>query len=294
MAKFGDTLIETYSSRSEWLAARKRGIGASDSPCILGMGRFRSAYSVATDKLTEAIDDDFDEAADWGLRLEGPIAQKFVEVTGIAISDPRPFTIYRSIERPHLFCTPDRMTEDGVLEIKTAHFEAGKEWAERIPLAYQVQLQQSLYCTGRQRGWFAVLVDGYRWKYHPMARNDKWIAKMLPRLDAFWAAVQRGEYPNVDAAEATARALARRYPTPTAGHVELPNELTELGDEYDQILADASRLDERKTLIQNIIREAIGNGTVGVLSDASGFSWAANGKGTRTLRRVKKVKDLNG
>lgn len=215
------------------------------------------------------------------------------------ISDPGDFAIFRSKERPHLTCTPDRLVYDGEqlvaeVSIKCAFFESAKEWAKSVPLEHQIQAQHTMYVLGVDTVYYAVLLNGCSFKWHTIRRNEKWIAKMLTRLDAFWASIQRGEYPNVDAAESTARALARRYPSPTAGHIELAGELTELGDEYDSILAEASKLDERKTLIQNIIREAIGNGTVGVLQDASGFSWSANGKGTRTLRRLKKVKDLNG
>lgn len=75
-----DAAIERYECRADWLKARKSGLGASDAPCVLGMGRFHSAYSVATDKLTDAIDDDEDETAEWGRRLEPAIAQKFAEV----------------------------------------------------------------------------------------------------------------------------------------------------------------------------------------------------------------------
>lgn len=213
--------------------------------------------------------------------------------------DPGDYTIFRSVERPWIFCTPDRLVYDGdrlvaALEIKCAFFEAAKEWNKTVPLQYQIQAQQQMYVLGVDTVYYAVLLNGCSFKWHLIRRNEKWIAKMLPRLDAFWKAIQRGEYPNVDAAEATARALARRFPSPTAGQIELPAELTELGDEYDKILEDAANSEKRKTLIQNILRESIGDGRVGVLSDGSGFSWSANGKGTRTLRRVKKVKDLNG
>lgn len=72
--------IERYENRADWLRARKKSIGASEAACVLGMGRFRSAYSVVTDKLTEAVDESMDETAEWGLRHEPAIAKKFAEV----------------------------------------------------------------------------------------------------------------------------------------------------------------------------------------------------------------------
>jgi predicted phage-related endonuclease len=73
-------IVETYDSREAWLTARKRGLGASDAASVLGFSRFRSAYSTAVDKLTQAVDTTQDETAEWGLRLEPAIAQKFAEV----------------------------------------------------------------------------------------------------------------------------------------------------------------------------------------------------------------------
>jgi putative phage-type endonuclease len=281
--------IERYLNRPDWLRGRKTGLGGSDSPAVLGMSRFRGAYSVHVDKTTEGIDDGQpDTTAEWGLRLEEPIAQKFAEVTKLTIVDPGQYTIYRSVERPHLFCTPDRLVgDDGVLEIKTAHFGAGKEWADKIPLGYQVQLQHTLYVTGRTMGYFAVLADGHLFKWHSMRRHDKFIERMLVRLDAFWASIQRGEMPNVDASQATAEALARRFPKPTDGVIELPDDFLQLGEQYDQILEQQAALEKQKLLIQNLAKEAIGDMSVGVLPDQSGFSWRANGKGRRFARVAK-------
>ena len=73
--------IETYENRHDWLVARKRGLGGSDAPAVLGLSRFRGGYSVATDKLTEAVDEGpLDEIAEWGLRSESMISAKFAEV----------------------------------------------------------------------------------------------------------------------------------------------------------------------------------------------------------------------
>jgi putative phage-type endonuclease len=281
--------VERYLNRPDWMRARKGGLGASDAPVVLGFSRWRSAYGLAQEKLSKAIDDAAeDETAEWGHRHEAAICQKFCEVTGFVTSDPGDFTIYRSGERPYLFCTPDRFADDGVLEIKTAYYKPADEWFEHIPVAYMVQLQHTLYVTEKQRGWFAVLVDGHKFKYHPMRRHESWIRDvMLPRLDAFWAAIQRGEYPNVDGSEATARALAARYPNPTDSQVELEADYQELADEYDAILERGGKDDKRKLEIQNLVKERLGDFPVGILQDGSAFTWQQNGKGRRFNRSHK-------
>ena len=75
--------IERYLNRPDWLRGRNSGLGGSDAPCVLGMGRFRGAYPVATDKLTTAVDDEMDEMMEAGLRLEPVVATWFSDKTGI-------------------------------------------------------------------------------------------------------------------------------------------------------------------------------------------------------------------
>ena len=295
--------IEKCGSRPTWLKARKRGLGASDAAPILGMSRFRGAYSVATDKLTEAIDDTSpDETAEWGTRHEPAIAKKFAEVMQARgepfnVEDPGDFAIYRSKERPHLFCTPDRLNwiphlnSELVAEtsLKCAFYEAAKEWNKQVPLGYQIQAQHTMYVLGIDTVYYAVLLNGCSFRWHSIRRNERWLAKMLPRLDAFWESIQRGEYPNVDASTATAQALARRYPRPGDSITELPVELDDLGSEYDELLKQERDIEKRKLLIQNTLKEVIGENHTAILSDQTGFGWKANGHGTRTFKRLKKV-----
>ncbi len=210
------------------------------------------------------------------------------------VRNPGDYTICRSTERPWITCTPDRLIYQGELlvaelSLKCAYYEAAKEWSKAVPIGYQIQAQQTMYVLGIDTVYYAVLLNGCSFKWHLIHRNERWLAKMLPILDAFWQSIERGEYPNVDASQATAEALARRYPRPTDGLAELPPEFTELGDEYDSILKQSRDLEKRKVLIANTVREAIGENRIGVLSDQTGFSWQANGHGTRTLKRVKKV-----
>lgn len=292
--------IEHYKSRGQWLLARKRGLGASEAAAVLGFSRFKSAYSIATDKLTDAYDETMDETAEWGTRHEPAIAKKLSEVLGYELYDPGDFTIFRSAERPHIFCTPDRLrlTRGGwaveeAEELKCAWYESAKEWNERVPLAYQIQGQQTMYVLGCQRMNFGALLNGCAFRHHPMKRHQSFIDRMLEKLDAFWESIQKGEMPDCDGSMATAQALARMYPKPGDGIVEMPPEMESLGAEYDAILAADRENEKRKLAIQNVIKEYIGHNKTAVLMDRSGFSWNGNGKGSRTFRRVARVGDLN-
>lgn len=254
----------------------------------------KSAYSIATDKLTGAIDvEPPSEEAEWGLRDENAIAQKFCEVTGMTVQDPGDHTIFRSVEYPFLFCTPDRtMLPMGVLEIKETFGENGKQWHDDVPRNHKVQLQQTMHILGVPIGYFAARINwfGVEFRYHPMRRYEKFWAWALPRLKAFWESIQRGEMPDIDGSLATARALALRYDKPEPTPVELPDDLESLGAEYDRLTEAESAAKKQKELVKNKVRAALGNHTIGVLPDQSGFSWSVNGSGSRTLRRLEKVR----
>lgn len=291
--------IETHSNRADWLRARKRGIGASEAAAILGFDRMKTAYTIATDKLTERIDDSkTSEEAYWGLADEPAITKRFCEETGLTVTDPGNWTIYRSKERPHIFSTPDRlMLPMAALEIKETFGGNGREWQNDVPRKHKVQLQQTMYVLGVPKGYFAARINtgfGVEFRYHPMNRSDKFLSWALPKLDAFWESIQRGEMPDIDGSLATARALSLRYDRPEPTPVELPDELEADAAEFDRLQEVESKAKKDRELLRNRIKAAMGNHTVGVLPNGSGFSWNANGSGSRTLRRIEKVRLNDG
>ena len=97
--------------------------------------------------------------------------------------------------------------------------------------------------------------------------------------------VERGEYPPVDYSDATATALANRYREPEPTSIELPSEFDELGAEYETLSASITAAEKQKKLIQNRVKEQLGNASVGVLGDGAGFSWKGN---PRRFGRIKK------
>jgi putative phage-type endonuclease len=287
--------VETYSNRRDWLRARKSGIGASEAAGILGYGG-RSAYSIAQDKLTQSVDDSTSsEEAYWGLADEPAIAKRFCEETGLTVTDPGNFTIFRSVEKPWLFATPDRlMLPMAALEIKETFGENGAAWQTDVPRRFKVQLQQTMWILGVPKGYFAARINtgfGVVFKYHPMNRNDKFLGWALPKLDAFWASIQRGEMPDIDGSMETARALHLRYDQPIDNKrpLDLPEDLEPLGAEYDALTAIEADTKKKKQLIKNRVKAALGNESVGVLPDASGFKWVQE-RWVRKFYRVKKVR----
>ena len=68
---------------AEHLAARKRGIGGSDAPAVLGVSPWRTPLDVYLDKTDQSDPVETTEAMEWGSRLEDQIAAAAAERLGV-------------------------------------------------------------------------------------------------------------------------------------------------------------------------------------------------------------------
>ena len=88
--KLWDCWQTEYLDRTSWLAARKSGIGASESASIFGVGyKGSSPVTVWYDKTTNELDQSEPTALmRRGSRMEPVIAAEFADESGLEIIDP--------------------------------------------------------------------------------------------------------------------------------------------------------------------------------------------------------------
>ncbi len=73
-------VTDATGPREEWLAARQRGVTATDIPAVLGISPWSSPFSLYWRKAGVLNGDDGDtDAMRWGRRLEQPIADEFAD-----------------------------------------------------------------------------------------------------------------------------------------------------------------------------------------------------------------------
>lgn len=228
---------------------------------------------------------------EWGHRHEPAIVQKYAEETGATIIDPGEYTIHR---RGVLFATVDRFQElpgykgRGVLELKCAWYDAFKEWQHKIPVAYQIQLQQQLYCTGCEYGAIAVLGNGYMFRYFHFTRNEKFINRLVERLTEWWKThVIGGVEPKTDGHVATTQALGDVYQSDGSTIDIEDHDVIQAAADYDRLGGEIKRLTAERDAAANMVKATLGEAEKGTLPGGDGFSWKPNAKGTRTLRRTK-------
>ncbi len=209
-----------HFDRSEWLAWRRGGIGASDVAAVLGLSPWSSPWSIWADKVGLVPDDDQfdndDDPKEFGRRAEAMLGPWFTDRTGFHIVGEQ--MRVTNPERPWMLATPDGAVADspdtpigdvlGGLEIKT---DWGVPWIE-IPAHYQTQGQWQMAATGWERVWFATL-HGRRFRVYELERDQDDIDFMVERVEAFWTGhVLTGEPPPLDGHAATLAAIEAIYP----------------------------------------------------------------------------------
>jgi putative phage-type endonuclease len=293
--------VAASTSREAWLDDRLTGIGASESPIVLGLSPFKSLFQLWAEKTGEAPRDDADnEPAEWGLRLERPICEAFAERTGRRVSLWPPYSLVRHEELHWLVATPDAVQTDanrghGLVQIKTTSAFNAADWSDGPPLFYQVQCQHELHVTGFEWGTLCVLIGGQKLRTYDYELNPKFIAALLPKLEAFWRSVVDRVPPPVDGSLATARVLARLHPYDNGETVMLPQDALEWTVQRQEAIEQIEAAEAIKTEMDNRLKAAIGDATFGLLADGSRWSWKTqNRRGytvepttCRVLRKLK-------
>lgn len=200
----GGTLVLPASDyardRTSWLAARRSGLGASETAVVLGLNEYRTPYQVWAEKVRtdDPVDEDPSEAARWGSVLEAPVAREVSrrhhDLGKIA---PSP-GLFQHPEHTWLLATPDRiLVERGrrysgralaLLECKTVG-----DWAYRSswtgdypPNPYLVQVQQQLLVLDMDVAYLAALIGGQRMPAPWRIDRDERVAQQIVEYTGAW------------------------------------------------------------------------------------------------------------
>lgn len=285
-------------TKDEWLAWRRRGIGGSDAPILMGINPYRGPLSLYVDKMDRALDpSEPNEAAYWGTTLEDLVAKEFSRRTGFRVERP-PSKVVVHPEYPWMIGTPDRYvyTEGqsaplGILEVKTCSLRKEWDWDPDPPPGPVCQLQHYLEVTGATLGWLAVLIGGQRFMYHEVRRDDAFIREMVEKEREFWWYVENDVPPEPDGRDSTTAIINQRYSEAR------PLEAVELGDRRE--LQDAVELlmelvkgkqgrEQEISRLQNVLKLALGSAEVGTINGHPVVSWKGSTRetiDTKLLRR---------
>jgi len=285
-------ILPTRVPRSEWLAARRSGLGSSDIAGVLGQSSWASPYSVWWDKVGPLQDTDgATESMRWGQRLEPVIAQVWSEQTGIRV---KRIGLCRSNSRPWQLASPDRMTSDrGVLEVKIASGWDHDQWdADTIPLKYLLQTIHQMDVLGLDHGYLAVLIGGNELRAFDVPLDPVIVAVIRERGEQFWQLVQSRTAPPTDFHDATTAAVKARWAVPDedGARVVLDPDWLDHLDGREWRKTDAGALTAACTATDNALREAIGAATHAICAGQLVATWKPRKDGVRVLNVIDSVK----
>lgn len=279
-------------TEDSWLEERRKRVGASDSPIILGASSFSSRVRLYAEKVGDLAGWGGSEKTEMGHRMEPYILEMVAADLGATdwthYGSDEGTSIHASTRWGFLACTLDgELTVEGVrYQAEVKNTDRWEDWTEGPPAAYWIQCQHQMAVTGERRMLLCVLGRGWILRWAWVDRDDTFIlGTLVPECEAFMGNVERRELPPVDASDHTRRALAALFPDATKGEQKaLPGEFIDLSREYDVLVRQAAVLGEQIEAIKNRVRAALGTAEYGSLPDGSGWSWTGK-NGRRALRR---------
>ena len=171
-------------------ARRKRYLGASDVPAVLGVSPFKTAADVYYSKTSvfEASNEKVPDAIRSGNLLEVSVLDYAEGLLG---------KIKRNQFRVHPELKWASATMDAVLVDKDEGVEAkttsktddwGDEGTDLIPLTYLAQVQWQMYVTGFDRVWVPVLMPDFvlKFKLYVVERDQDIIDQIVETCTTFW------------------------------------------------------------------------------------------------------------
>lgn len=184
----------------EQRAKRHEGLGASDTPIIMGYSSYKTPYQLYLEK-TGNIEPDHEmtEQQYWGNALEPIIINRFAEENDVTVTFPD--TVYHP-EYPFIFAHLDGWieSENALIEAKSANSFQRKEWdmalTDGIPLVYLIQVAKQCLITNATRGYCAVLIGGMEYKQFIYERDAGLEALILKADLDFWHCVKNGIEPD--------------------------------------------------------------------------------------------------
>lgn len=190
--------INVVQGSPEWHEYRRKKIGGSSAPKIMGLDRFQTAHELWEEMIGLREPQQENEAMREGKRLE-PIARGIIE-DRYGISFPE--EVHDLEGFPHLYCSYDGINHDRrlILEIKCSKWFYEQANENIIPPSVNCQIQHGLMVCGYETGLFAAYYDG-RAIILQVKKDDEFIAAMFEKELEFYECVKTFKEPKLTEAD---------------------------------------------------------------------------------------------
>jgi len=263
----GFTIICHSSERDVWLTARRRYVGASDVPVILGLrSGLARLWAEKTGREVEALSG---EQLDWGHLMEPVILGEM----GRRANRPtrQDGHLYGSTAWPFMAATIDGWCAtpegDRLVEIKNVGEYHSDSWSNGAPELVTCQVQAQMIVTGERRATIAACIGGNKLVWQDVDADLEYQQRIIAACDHFWRTHVLGDTPPPDPY------LGDVLPERKGLTVDLSPEIGEDYALYAALQDEESSLKARIAEVKGRIVAAIGEASEGLLPDGSGFSF---------------------
>ncbi len=258
MAKSIDKREMTYE---EWKEERRKAIGGSDAPSLLGLNSYKSSIRLYMEKTGEIAPEPAGEAARWGNILEDIVAKEFSRVTGKKAHNVNKILIHP--EYDWMIANIDRriVGENAILECKTTSVFNKDKWeGDEIPQEYIIQVMHYMAVTGAEKAYFACLIGGQKFVWKEIERDEELITMLIEQEKEFWEEhVMKKIPPELDGSDDSKDLILKMFPEGNDPEViELDQEADVLLYKLDEVKKVIKTLTTQKTEYENKVKAKVG------------------------------------
>lgn len=254
-----------FSSREEWLNARKQGIGASEVASVVGLNPYQTPYQLWRCKMGLDAPQPENFAMKAGHYLEDAVSRFYSDASGReVIRNTADDFMFVHKDKPFLRVSPDRlfwltgMTRNddnkGILECKTTQKTIDED---NLPKHWFCQVQMNLGVAGYNQGSLAWLTAGRDFGYKDIEFSPDFYGWLCEEVERFWVDnVMGGKEPDaVCAADVVAK-----FATHTPGKlIEASDEILDSVIQLKEVKKEIDALDKRKEELESAIKMAMGD-----------------------------------
>jgi putative phage-type endonuclease len=198
------------NDRSQWLDARRKGIGGSDAAAAVALSPWKTRLELWLEKTGQIPDGEETPEMRRGTLLEPVVKQLYADATGHTIETPA--QMFHNPAYPWAIANLDGIvSRERLLECKTARTRQG--WGDpgsgEIPMAYLIQVQHYLAVADFGVCDVAVLFGDFEFATFTVEADPDFASLLMEREAAFWQLVIDRVPP---APQLTEEDLRRRWP----------------------------------------------------------------------------------
>lgn len=265
----------------EQQSIRATGIGASESPCLVGLSPFGNAISVWASKMGLDIIEPT-ASMELGLILEAGMAQLYMKKTSRQVAC---FGTLHHTSNPFMVASPDLAVfgERRLVQLKLVGSHMAHHWAGGVPDYVEVQVQHEMEVSDADACDVVALIGGTDFRILSVER-DRDVGHDLSELCRnFWLKhVVTQSMPDPDGSAFADAAIRARYQHKRPVLLTATEEAERLGRhwlEADQRIRDAEK---EQAISEQRLKLMIGEHE-GIEGEGFRATWKANKKNTRVF-----------